>query len=179
MDVCSKLLSRMVTTRLYKSLDRYGTKCQFGATPGVGCQDGSFTLKSLLHLRRQHSMETFVAFVDLVKAFDTVDHELLLKILERFGIPPKMINVIKRLYTDLKVILKIGKESAEMSQTIGVRQGDNMSPVLFLFVMAAFAETLEIEWEKENIPKVEFHHTPFQQIAQGQLISHPANKLSS
>ena len=54
-----------------------------------------------------------------------------------------------------------------------------MSPVLFLFVMAAFAETLEIEWEKENIPKVEFHHTPFQQIAQGQLISHPANKLSN
>ena len=32
-----------------------GIKSQFGATPEVGCQDGSFTLKTLLHIRRQHN----------------------------------------------------------------------------------------------------------------------------
>ncbi len=38
-----------------------------------------------------------------------------------------------------------------MPQTVGVRQGDNMAPVLFLFLMSAFAETLEAEWKKEQI----------------------------
>ena len=38
-----------------------------------------------------------------------------------------------------------------MPQTVGVRQGDNMAPVLFLFLMSAFAETLETEWKKEQI----------------------------
>ena len=60
--------------------------------------------------------------------------------------PPKFASAIQRLYTDLWVILKIGKEKKEIQQKVGVRQGDNMSPVLFLFMMAAFAETLENEW---------------------------------
>jgi hypothetical protein len=37
-------------------------------------------------------------FVDLVKAYDTVNHELLFQILERYGAPPKYVNAIMRLY---------------------------------------------------------------------------------
>jgi hypothetical protein len=36
------------------------------------------------------------------------------------------------------------KEVVELTQSVGVRQGDNMAPVLFLFLMSAFAETLEL-----------------------------------
>ena len=49
------------------------------------------------------------------------------------------------MYSNLKVVLRIGKEMTKIDQTVGVRQGDPMSPVLFLFIMAAFAETLEQE----------------------------------
>jgi hypothetical protein len=35
----------------------------------------------------------------------------------------------------------------EFHQEVGIRQGDNMAPVLFLFLMTAFAETLEMEWQ--------------------------------
>ena len=49
------------------------------------------------------------------------------------------------------VVLKIKKEVDELPQTVGVRQGDNMAPVLFLFLMSAFAETLEAEWKRERI----------------------------
>ena len=50
MDVCSKIFSCVMNKRLYVLLDRHGIKTQFWATPDVGCQDGSFTIKSLLHL---------------------------------------------------------------------------------------------------------------------------------
>ena len=98
-----------------------------------------------------------MAFVDLAKAFDTVDHKMSMRVLERYGAPPKLRSAIARMYADLKIILKLGKAKAEMNQTVGVRQGDCMAPVLFLFMMMAFAETLEKEWRKTGIDMVTFH----------------------
>ena len=106
-------------------------------------------------MRRNHDQDTYVAFVDLVKAFDTADHQLLIKILERYGAPPNLCNVIKRMYTDLTVVLKIGKSVEEILQEVGVRQGDNMAPVLFLFLMNAFADSLEKIWESKGLERVQ------------------------
>ena len=50
-----------------------------------------------------------------------------------------------------------------MSQTVGVRQGDCMEPVLFLFMVMAFAETLEIEWIKADLKMINLRqhtHSP-------------------
>ena len=55
------------------------------------------------------------------------------------------------MYKDLVVVLKIGKNVEEILQEVGVRQGDNMAPVLFLFLMSAFAESLEIVWQQSGI----------------------------
>ncbi len=78
-----------------------------------------------------------------MKAYDTANHELLVKVLAKFGAPPKLCSVVERLYTNLKVVLKIRKQKIEILQGVGVRQGDNMAPVLFLFLMAAIAELLD------------------------------------
>ena len=125
-------------------------KYQFGSSPGVGCQDGTFTIKTLLQTRHNHDLPTYVAFVDLIKEFDTVDHTLMLHILKKYGAPPKLRSSIARMYQDLKVVLKIGKTKEKMSQTVSVRQGDCTEPVLFLFMVMAFAETLEKEWNNKG-----------------------------
>ena len=174
MDVGSKIFSRILTARLYKLLDKHGTKYQFGATPNSGCQDANYTLKTLLHIRRQHNLETFVVFADLVKAFDTSDHSLIVDILHKYGAPPKICSAIRRLYTDLHVTLKIGKESTDIDQTVGVRQGDNLSPVVFLFVMTAFSEILDKKWQAAGLSRVEARHTELDQLATGQLTGHKA-----
>jgi hypothetical protein len=49
------------------------------------------------------------------------------------------------------VVLKVEKEVVELPQTVGVRQGDDMAPVLFLFLMSAFVETFKIEWKNAGI----------------------------
>ncbi len=64
-------------------------------------------------MRKNHNHGTYVAFVDLVKAYDTANHELLLQILEQYGAPPKFVAAIERMYKDLVVVLKIGKETEE------------------------------------------------------------------
>ena len=151
MDVCSKIFSSVMKGRAFKLLEKHGTRFQFGGTPTLGCRDGLFVLKTLLTMRKNHNLSSHVAFVDLVKAYDTANHDLLLDILERYGAPPQFVSAIARTYQDLVVVLKIKKEVVKLPQTVGVRQGDNMAPVLFLFLMSAFAETLEDEWKKERI----------------------------
>ena len=49
------------------------------------------------------------------------------------------------MYQDLIVVVKVLKEERKTQQTVGLRQGDNLSLVIFLFVMSAFDESLEIE----------------------------------
>ena len=99
--------------------------------------------KTILHTLHNHNLPSYAAFVDLVKAFDTVNHDMMLKILERYGAPPKMRSAISRIYHDLKIFLKIGKIEKKLSQTVGLRQGDCMAPVLFQFLVMAIAKTLE------------------------------------
>ena len=146
-DICNKVFSSVMNGRAFCLLELHGTKFQFGGTPTLGCQDGLFTLKTLLNAHKNHNLPLFVAFIDLVKAYDTTNHDLLLKILERWGAPPKFVAAIKTMYTNLKVVLKIDKEIREIMQSVGMRQGNNMAPVLFLFLMSAAAETLKIEWK--------------------------------
>ncbi len=71
------------------------------------------------------------------------------------------------MYTNLKVVLKIAKEVCEILQSVRVQQGDNMAPVLFLFLMSAVAETLELEWKKAGIEVLTVAHSPDNKINSG------------
>ena len=181
MDVCSKIFSIIMNERAFKLLQEHGTPFQFGGTPELGCQDGLFTIKTLLNMRKNHNLASHVAFVDLVKAYDTANHELLLSILEKYGAPPKFVSAIERMYTDLVVVLKIEKEVEEILQGVGVRQGDNMAPVLFLFLMSAFAETLEIEWKNQGIGVVTVQTASEEALLEGKaaIKSHSISQYTS
>ena len=50
------------------------------------------------------------------------------------------------MYTDVKISIKLRKVEVEFFQTVGVKQGDKMALVLFLFLMTAFFELLEQEF---------------------------------
>jgi hypothetical protein len=172
MDVCSKIFSSVMNGHAFCLLELHGTRFQFGGTPTLSCQDGLFTLKTLLNAHKNHNLPSFVVFVDLVKAYDTANHDLLLKVLEKYGTPPKFVNAVKTMYTDLKVVLKIDKEICNIVQSIGIHQGDNMAPVLLLFLMSAAAETLESAWKKANIEVLTVAHSPDNALDAGCVRGH-------
>jgi len=179
MDVCSKIFSSVMNGRAFHLLQLHGTKFQFGGTPTLGCQHGLFTLKTLLNAHKNHHLPSFVAFIDLVKAYDTANHDLLINILEKYGAPPKFVAAIKKMYTNLKVVLKIDKEIRDICQSVRVRQGNNMAPVLFLFLMSAAAETLEVEWKKQNIGVLTVAHAPDDDITTGKVRGHTPQMYKS
>ena len=143
MNIGAKLFSSILRGRAFKIIKAHGVKYQFGSTLGVGCQDGSFTLKTLLNLRQNHNLPSWVAFADLVKYFDTYNHKLLVTILYRYGSPPQFCPMIRIIDKNSVVRLIIWNIETSIPFKVGVNQGEIMSPVLFLFLIMTFAETLE------------------------------------
>ena len=77
LDAASKLVSMIIANRLDRVLKEEGLEAQNGFTGGRGCSDGSFSLRQALKRRREHGLESWVLFVDLVKAFDSVPRDVL------------------------------------------------------------------------------------------------------
>ena len=67
MDIGAKIISIILCGRTFNILKAHGVKFQFGSTPGVGCQYERFTLKTLLNLRHNHKLTSWVSFSDLEK----------------------------------------------------------------------------------------------------------------
>jgi hypothetical protein len=86
-------VSSIAATRLATHLKGFGIEEQAGSTPEKGCADATFTLKTALQTLREHGQESWVLFVDLVKAYDTVNREMLWKILRTLGVPESLIAV--------------------------------------------------------------------------------------
>jgi len=57
-------------------------------------------LNLLLQSRREHSRPLWIAYIDLRAAFDSVDRTALRLLLKSIGIPPKLIDMLKNLYTN-------------------------------------------------------------------------------
>ena len=174
----SKIFSSILCRRLFRIIDTHGVKYQFGSTLGVGYQDGSFTIETMLHLRHNYHLPTWILFVDLVKAFDTYNHALMDKLLERYGCPPALCSSIARIYKDSKVRLIIGEIDTTIPFHVSVKQEDSMAPVLFLFIIIGFAETLEKEWLRNDLTPLQFRQYNNSPLSKGYITSHKRSTFS-
>ena len=94
-----------------------------------------------LQKRKEHGLSSWVVFIDLVKAFDTVPREALFTVLRKYGLPDAFVNVVKSLYENFTVKLSVGEAGdVHVPSTIGVLQGSNLSPTLFIIFMQVVME---------------------------------------
>jgi hypothetical protein len=63
------------------------------------------------------------------------------------GVPESLIEVLKKLYTDVTINFRVGDNLEQFLSTSGVKQGDNLAPILFIFVIHAVSNSLDKKWE--------------------------------
>ena len=81
----------------------------------------------------------WVEFVDLIKAFDSINHELLFKLLLKFEILDRVVMVVKNLYKKIKIKLTVEKCVNFVDYSTRVKQGDHLAPILFIIVIQIFS----------------------------------------
>ena len=96
-----------------------------------------FVVRRLQELGRTSSTSLEICFIDLAKAYGSVDRVLLWEVLARFGVPPRIIKVIRMVHDGMRdsVQLDDGDFSAWSNVCQGLRQGCVLSPLSILFNM--------------------------------------------
>ncbi|XP_063597238.1 uncharacterized protein LOC134773922 [Penaeus indicus] len=114
------------------------------------------TLGQILTLRRIIEEITFcnktaaLIFVDISKAFDSVNRETMFEILELYGIPVEIIEAIKVLYTNTQAtVLTPDGETEPFDILAGILQGDTLAPFLFIIVIE-YIMRISVDTIKEN-----------------------------
>ncbi len=143
MSCLGKLFTSIVNVRLTKfteSIELIGAQ-QAGFRKGYSTMDHVFTFKCLLDLYLSKKKKLYCAFIDYRKAFDSVDRVSLWKKLLSGGINGKLFNIVFNMYKQAKSCVRVnGSKSDFFNCLAGVRQGENLSPLLF----AIFLCDLEI-----------------------------------
>ena len=141
------LVSHVGKVLLKIVVNRHGDFCeeagippeeQCGFRPQRSTTDMMFVVRRLQELGWTSNTSLEICFIDLAKAYDSVDRVLLWEVLARFGVPPRMIMVIRMFHDGMRARVQLddGDFSAWFNVCQGLRQGCMLSPLLFNIVFA-------------------------------------------
>ena len=121
LSVAGKVLAKIMLTRLLEHV-----------------VDMIFVARQLQEKCREQHQDLYLAFVNLTKAFDTVNRDLLWNILRKFGCPPTFIAILQQFHTGMCAQVVIaGSQSSSFSVEVGVKQGCVLAPIIFNLLLVA------------------------------------------
>lgn len=140
-SVLSRQLHKILAKRLLKyfSLDPRQRAFQHFD----GCADNAILFDLLLKDQHRSFRSCHIASLDVGKAFDSVAHPSIFHLLEQYGFPKGFVNCIKDLYSNSYTYLQGDNwRSGKITPTVGVKQGDPLSPLLFNLIIDGLLRSL-------------------------------------
>lgn len=131
----AKIFEKIVHSRIYKFIINCNilSKKQFGFIKRIGTADALNHITNIIYNKLDKSKPVLITFLDLAKAFDTVDHGILLDKLSCMGIRGKANELMKSYLEHRKQRVKINDYISENKDvTIGVPQGTILGPLMFI-----------------------------------------------
>ena len=131
LSVVGKLYGRVLIERV-----RVGIECaigekQCGFRQGRGCIDQVFAVRHVCEKYLAYGKDVFWAFMDLEKAYDTIDRHDTWQMLIVYGVVGKLFKAVQSFYVD-RTCVRLGNVVSEwFPVNVGLKQGCVMSPWLF------------------------------------------------
>lgn len=145
LPVMSKIIEKVIYDSLNSFFESEGIFCkeQYGFRKNRSINEAVFELISNIVTKVDKKVPVSAVLMDMSKAFDHVDHEILFNKIERYGVRGVSLELIKSYLTGRKQITVINRicirskselkySSSIRNVTCGVPQGSVLGPLLFL-----------------------------------------------
>ncbi|KAG8232159.1 hypothetical protein J437_LFUL012386 [Ladona fulva] len=128
-----KILAKVIKERIQIVVEDIIEKEQYALSKKRNIVDALTLVRDIVQLlEKKKQEENYIVAIDIEKAFDSISINFIINVLQRYGIPKKLVNLIKEFNTNLRGRVKIGQnltEEFEIKQSI--RQGCPLSMLLF------------------------------------------------
>ena len=176
----SKIIEKVINNKMVAFLDKHNilSNTQFGFRKNMGTETALLNYIDNLQKELNNKKYTLSVFLDLSKAFDVIDHEILENKLEYYGFRGKFLEFLLSFIKDRKYFVHInGNNSETKTVNIGVPQGSTLGPLLFLlyindmihiselFFLTQFADDSTVTYSATELKKViETTETNFKRV---------------
>nr|VZI42020.1 unnamed protein product [Spirometra erinaceieuropaei] len=139
LNIAGKIFARILLNRLNNHLEQgLLPESQCGFRRHRGTTDMIFAARQLQEKCQEMRTHLYSTFVDLTKAFDTVNREGLWKIMQKFGCPERFTQMVRQLHDGMMArVTDNGAVSEAFAVTNGVKQGCVLAPTLFSLMFSA------------------------------------------
>ena len=138
LSIAGKILARIMLNRITKHiLDDVVSESQCGFRKQRGTVDMVFAIRQLQEKCVEQHQDLHLLFIDLTKAFDTVNRAALWAILSKLGCPPQFVQIIRSFHDGMFCrVIENGDASDPFPVSNGVKQGCVLAPTLFSLLFA-------------------------------------------
>ena len=96
---------------------------QCGFRQGRGCIDQVFAVRQVCEKYLANGKDVFWAFMDMEKAYDTIDRHGMWQMLRAYGVGGKLLKAVQSFYVDSRACVRVGNDVSEWFQVnVGLRQ---------------------------------------------------------
>jgi ribonuclease HI len=142
-NVDVRLLGALTHKTIYNAIEKIISERQKGFMKNRNIVENIRTTNHKFHTARRNKKDYDTLFVDFKKAFDSLNHTFLFKLLQHVHLPLSTINAIRYLLTDLTSMTTFkGAPQAKIRLEKGVKQGCPLSPLLFVLVMEVLDDAI-------------------------------------
>ena len=139
-----KVMLNILQDRLKSALEGQISEEQGGFRKDRSTVQQILTLRLIAEEITEKGKDLYHCFIDFKKAFDSVWHDGLWASLGNLAVPEKLIRVTRSLYEQSEMAVRTGQSlGSYIKANIGSRQGDPMSPMLFIAILEKVMERME------------------------------------
>jgi len=135
-----KVIAKILANRLKGVLSKVIDKHQAVFLSGRGLLESVLIANEMVDFLRKNKLKGVIVKVDFEKAYDSMDWDFLMYMMNRLGFRPKWINWIKAWHSSATILVLVnGSPTKGFKPRRGLRQSDPLAPFLFIIVAKGLA----------------------------------------
>jgi hypothetical protein len=150
LEIFWKVCSSIINNRLQQSVEFHEALHGFREYRGTGT--ASLDAKLQMQLAQIRGIPLYQIFLDLSKAYDMLDRNRTLQLLQRYGMGERLLKILTNFWSSLRVVARQqGYYGDPFKSKRGTTQGDIISPTIFNIIVDAIVRAWYHQLESENL----------------------------